>query len=107
MTSFNNINSQLGRYVKKGSLEPIGVCDYSGFFFSKSDLIKQMEWRGNSLVWTGFMVGRPFLDIPSEQNRPPFIKGDPKIVDTARPNDKGEDISKISAEERLRRARAI
>lgn len=107
MASFNNINSQLGRYVKKGSLEPIGVCDYSGFFFSKSDLIKQMEWRGNSLIWTGFMVGRPFLDVPSEQNRPPLIRDDPKIVDNARPNDQGEDISKISAEERLKRARAL
>ena len=62
------INQQRGEYVRKDSTEAVGICDYSGFFFSKSDLIKQMEWRGNDLTWTGFLVGRPFVDEPNEQN---------------------------------------
>jgi hypothetical protein len=79
------INTQLGEYVKKNVIEPVGVCDYSGFFFSKSDLVKQYEWRGNQLVWTGAIVGRPFVDEPNQQNRPPQIKGDPKAVQNPRP----------------------
>lgn len=79
------INKQRGRYVKKDVLEPVGVCDYSGFFFSKSDLVRQMEWRGDELVWTGFMVGRPFVDKPSQQNRPPIVKDDPAAVRNPRP----------------------
>ncbi len=60
--------------------EALGICDYSGFVFNHSDLVKQMEWRGSSLVWTGMMVGRPYLDTPNEQNRPPKIKDDPRPI---------------------------
>lgn len=86
-TSLKNclINQQRGEYVKKNVIEPVGVCDYSGFFFSRSDLVKQYEWHGNQLVWTGAIVGRPFVDEPNEQNRPPQIKGDPKAVQNPRP----------------------
>lgn len=79
------INSQFGQFVKKGIREPIGVCDYSGFWFSKSDLVKQKEWRGNSLVWNGFLVGKPFADVPNPQARPPIVKNDPQPVDNPRP----------------------
>lgn len=139
MTSLKviSVNTQLGEYVKKNIIEPVGVCDYSGFFFSKSDLVKQQEWRGNQLVWTGAIVGRPFVDEPNEQNRPPQIKGDPKALQNPRPfgietpigpnvinnnsptilesinftsddiplvlpDFAGEDISKTTAEERLK-----
>ena len=44
-----------------------------------------MEWRGDNLVWTGLMVGRPYLDIPNEQNRPPLVKNDPRPINDARP----------------------
>ena len=79
------VNTGRGRFVRKNSIEPVGVCDYSGFLFSKSNLVKQYEYRGNDLVWTGAMVGRPFVDEPNEQNRPPQIKGDPKVVRDPRP----------------------
>jgi hypothetical protein len=86
-TSLKNtpVNTQMGDYVRKDVIEPIGTCDYSGFPFSRSDLVKQYEWRGNQLVWTGAIVGRPFVDEPNEQNRPPQIKGDPKAVQNPRP----------------------
>ena len=75
----------MGDYVRKDVIEPIGTCDYSGFLFSRSDLVKQYEWRGNQLVWTGAIVGRPFVDEPNQQNRPPQIKGDPKALQNPRP----------------------
>ena len=116
-TSISRINSMRGSYVRKGSTEPVGVCDFSGFWFSQSDLVKQMEYRGNSLVWTGFMVGKPFVDIPNQQARPPLVKADPKVVINPRPMGlelesglpapenlptlAGADVSNITPDERL------
>lgn len=64
--------------------EGLGICDYSGFVFNHKDLHKQMDWRGNSYVWTGFMVGKPYLDKPQEQNRPAPIKDDPRPLKNPR-----------------------
>jgi hypothetical protein len=58
----------------------LGVCDESGFDFNRKDLVQQMKWSGDNLVWSGLMVGRPYLDAPSEQNRPPLVKADPRPV---------------------------
>ena len=68
-----------GKYVRIDPKNPnaLGVCDDSGFVFNHKDLCKQMEWRGDNLVWTGLMKGRPYLDVPSEQNRPPKVNRDP------------------------------
>lgn len=68
-----------GKYTRIDPSNPTarGVCDYTGFWFNRTDLVRQMEWRGNSLEWTGFYVGRPFLDVPNEQNRPPILPPDP------------------------------
>ena len=75
-----------GKYVSIDPDNPsaLGVCDESGFVFNHQDLVKQMEWRGNNLVWTGLMVGPPYVDKPSQQNRPPIVKGDPKPVKNPR-----------------------
>ena len=71
-----------GKYVSINPDNPsaLGVCDESGFVFNHNQLVKQMEWRGNNLVWTGLMVGKPYLDKPSQQNRPPITNDDPKTV---------------------------
>lgn len=68
-----------GKYVTvdKDNPEAVGICDYSGFVFPRKDLIRQMEWRGNRLVWTGFLVGRPYVDQPNPQLRPPILPPDP------------------------------
>ena len=63
----------------------IGMCDISGFMFRRRDLHKQMEWRGDSLDWTGLIVGASFLDKPNPQLRPPPIKDDPKPIPDPRP----------------------
>lgn len=62
-----------------------GVCDISGFYFSYSDLVPQMEWRGNNKIWTGWLVGKPFVSKPQPQLRPPKIKADPVAFANPRP----------------------
>ncbi len=65
--------------------EALGICDYTGFVHLRKDLVKQMQWRGNKLIWTGFLVGKDYLDIPQEQLRPPMLKPDPIPVKLPRP----------------------
>jgi len=70
------------RYARIDPRHPqaLGICDESDFVFNRKDLVKQMEWRGNRLVWTGFYKGKPFVDQPQEQLRPPAVKADPTPV---------------------------
>jgi hypothetical protein len=78
--------------------EALGICDYTDFVFNHKDLVKQMEWRGDSLVWTGWMVGRPYVDTPNEQNRPPLVKDDPRpIKDPRVPQDTVQDTLNFGA----------
>jgi hypothetical protein len=63
----------------------LGICDYTGFVFNRADLVKQMEYRGNDLVWTGFYVGRPYLSEPQPQLMPPIVLGDPYPIEDPRP----------------------
>jgi hypothetical protein len=81
------INKYKSKYVNIDYENPqaLGECDRTGFTFNLKDLCKQMEWRGNNLVWTGLMVGRPFLDVPNEQLRPPVVKDDPRAKSDPRP----------------------
>jgi hypothetical protein len=81
------VNRWKGKHVNVSfeNPEPLGECDQSGFTFNHKDLHKQMAWRGDRLVWTGFMVGTPYLDEPNQQSRPPLVKSDPTVVLNARP----------------------
>ena len=76
-----------GKYVNIDfyNSEALGVCDYSGFIFNRKDLVRQMEWRGDRLCWTGFYVGKPFADQPNAQLKPPILKPDPLPVKEPRP----------------------
>jgi hypothetical protein len=66
--------------IDPSSPKALGICDYSGFVFHRTDLVRQMEWRGNALIWTGFYVGKPYVDKPNEQLRPPILPPDPVPV---------------------------
>jgi len=55
----------------------IGQCDYSGFIVPYHELVRQMEYRGNALVWTGFLVWNRFADQPNPQLLDPILKQDP------------------------------
>lgn len=73
-----------GKYVIDTE-EPVGICDRTKFIFNHKDLVKQMKWSGNSKVWTGLLVGKPFVDDLNDQNRPPMIKKDLEIIPNPRP----------------------
>jgi len=68
-----------GKHVTIDPSDPqgLGICDYTQFVHNRKDLVKQYEWRGNALVWTGFFVGRQYVDVPNEQARPPILPPDP------------------------------
>jgi hypothetical protein len=80
-------NRPKGKHVRINTENPdaLGICDYTGFVFNRKDLVRQMEWRGNALVWTGFMVGRPYADKPNPQLIPPILPPDPVPVEQPRP----------------------
>lgn len=64
--------------------EAVGQCDRTGFVFNHKDLVKQMAWSGNNLVWTGLLVGRPYVDDPNPQDRPPPLRPDPVPIKNPR-----------------------
>lgn len=66
--------------IDQNAPEALGICDFSGFVFKRKDLYRQMEWRGEALVWTGFLVGKPYLFTPNEQGRAPILPPDPVPV---------------------------
>lgn len=71
-----------GKHVSIDESNPdaLGICDYTGFVHNRRDLVQQMEWRGNAIVWTGLFVGRQYADKPNEQLRPPILPPDPVPV---------------------------
>jgi hypothetical protein len=62
-----------------------GVCDDCGEWFNKVDLIPQMEWYGNRLMPTGFLVCWQCNDIPQDQLRTVILPPDPIPVEQPRP----------------------
>lgn len=75
-----------GKHVKidPRNTTALAQCDYSDFTFNHPNLKKQYQWRGDSLQWTGFLVGEPYMDEPNEQLRPPPVKPDPYATQNAR-----------------------
>lgn len=70
----------------KNNPRGIARCDYSGLMTRYSNLIKQKEYRGTGLVWTGYYVNPKFADQPNEQNLIPLIRLDPVPLPNARPD---------------------
>lgn len=91
-----------GKYVDINPDNPdaLGICQRSGFIFNHKDLVKQMVWSGNTKVWTGLMVGKPFEDVLNQQNRPPTVKPDPVPIKDARPPMDCPDVLPYEALER-------
>lgn len=67
-------------YIDDENPDALAICDYTGFVHLRRDLVQQMEWRGNALVWTGLLVGKDYADKPNEQLRPPMLPPDPVPV---------------------------
>ena len=83
-----------GKYARVNPRKPeaMGICDRTGFLFNRKDLVKQMTWAGNRLVWTGWWVGRPFVDSPNQQSRPSILSPDPVPIPFPRPPIIGEQV---------------
>ncbi len=81
--------SHHGKYTRIERNNPLAVgrCDYSGFLCRRADLIQQMEYRGENLVPTGFLVHPRFADKPNPQMKPWVALGDPYPVYQPRPDD--------------------
>lgn len=60
------LKDPLGQKVKD-CLKPVSYSDIGGEYFNTTDMVKQMEYRGNKLVWTGLMVGKFYEDQPNPQ----------------------------------------
>lgn len=84
-----------GKYTKLNRRNPrgLGVCDYSGLMVRHADMIRQLEYRGTSKVWTGYWVNPKFADTPNPQNLIPLIRLDPIPLDHARPDPIVYDVS--------------
>lgn len=76
-----------GRWCRVSMSKPdaVGRCDISGMMCKHADLVKQMEYRGSGLIWTGLWVYKGFADKPNPQGLSPLILGDPKPIDHPRP----------------------
>lgn len=70
----------------RNKMRAVGVCDRSGFVYNLSDLVKQMDYMGDTLKWTGLMVGRDQLDQPNYQNKPFKAKIEGVLPPNNRPN---------------------
>ncbi len=66
--------------IDQSAPQALGICDFTGFVHRRVDLVRQMEWRGNAIVWTGFYVGKDYASKPNEQLRPPILPPDPVPV---------------------------
>lgn len=64
---------------------PIAQCDRTGFIVMHKDLVWQMEYYGNGLRNTGWLVHKKFVDKPNPQLMVPPIYKDPQPVPNARP----------------------
>lgn len=73
-------------HIDPDAPEALGICDYTGFVHMRKDLIRQMEWRGNRLLWTGYYVGKSYLDKPNPQLMSPVLPPDPVPVKDPRPS---------------------
>jgi hypothetical protein len=81
-----NVNPT-GKYVSLDFENPdsVAICDISGMVCNYGDLVKQMEWRGQRLVWTGLMVNKVFADKPNPQNIALTLPPDPVPLLNTRP----------------------
>ena len=58
------------RRVDPGNPVAKMMCAASGFSFPRDEMTKQMEYRGNALVWTGHWVAKKYADRPQPSLRP-------------------------------------
>jgi hypothetical protein len=83
-----------GRFVNIDPQNPDAVarCDRSGQLCMHANLVKQMQYRGEGLIWDGLWVNKHFLDVPNPQGLNPVIMPDPIPVQNPRPWQKPHEV---------------
>jgi hypothetical protein len=71
-------------YVDPSNPQAFGRDDKTGLPVMHHDLVKQMEFIGNSLAWTGLMVHYKDVDQPNPQRIPPRFRPDPVPIPNPR-----------------------
>lgn len=87
-----------GKYTKMNINSPraIATCDYSGLMVRHMDLVRQNQYAGTGLVWTGLLVNPKFADKPNPQNLVPYIRLDPVPVKNARPDSQVDNYTTLA-----------
>lgn len=82
-----------GKRYKVNVKNPLGygICDKTQFIMRHCDMVKQMEYLGDSLQWTGYMVGKWYADKPNPSLKPVVLKPDPVPLDNPRPQQQQPD----------------
>lgn len=55
-------------------------CAQTDFIVGANQLVKQMQYQGTSLVWTGLWVAKQYADKPNPSAMTPVLKADPMPV---------------------------
>jgi len=72
--------------LRIGDGEAQAQCDRTGFICRKKDLVKQMEYNGTGLYWTGLYVLKDFVTKPNPAFLIPPMFQDPRpVLDTKVP----------------------
>lgn len=67
--------------------EAFGVCDTCGFVYNRVQLVEQMEYQGNDVRPTGFLVCTSTCnDMPQPQFSTPILPNDPYPILNPRPD---------------------
>lgn len=71
--------------VNRRAPRAFGICDTCGLQYNHDDLVQLMEYQGNELRWTGFLVcTRTCNDRPQPQLTTPILPRDPQPIDQPR-----------------------
>jgi hypothetical protein len=77
----------MGSFAPKGHarLDPqrpaaFAICERCGFLYNHRDLRWDMQWRGNQVMKTGFLVCQKCADEPNQTLRPKVLPPDPVPV---------------------------
>lgn len=65
--------------------QPTAICDRTGFLCLHKDLVRQLEYQGDNLVWTGLLVHKDFVLQPNPSLKNPPVYSDPSPVELPRP----------------------
>ena len=72
--------------------EGVGICDYSSRPFPRGELVRQMKYSGDRVIWTGFMVAKRYMDPLDPGDKPKKGGSDPLPIEDARHDDGGDGL---------------